>query len=219
MFYSANATEGILSKLYLIRHGEVIWNRKNAYAGQTDLPLNDNGIAQARLLAEYLAHKDIRAVYSSDLMRARETAGAIAARHGLEVRTTRDLREVNYGDWEGLTEAEIAEQYPDIFPKWRTDAANTRIPGGESFNEMKDRAFPAFLDIATRHQCEDIAIVAHKSVNRTLLCCLLGTDINRYRCIGQENACINTIQVRRPDWLILENINERCFLTSEHLDA
>ncbi|HEY3297735.1 MAG TPA: histidine phosphatase family protein [Armatimonadota bacterium] len=204
-----------MTRVYLVRHGEVIWNKKNTYAGQTDLPLNETGLAQAELLADYLKDKGIAAVYSSDLSRARETASAIARPLGLDVRTDKDLREVNYGEWEGLSEAEIAEQYPEIFSRWRDDAANTRIPGGESFNEMKDRAYPSFMKIALSHPEQDIAVVAHKSVNRTLLCCLLGADINIYRRVAQENACVNVIQVRRPDWLIIESINERCFLTSK----
>lgn len=206
-------TEAGLVRIFLIRHGEVLWNHEHAYAGQTDLPLNELGLAQAETVADFLANKGITGVYSSDLMRARQTAEATGNRIGLPVTTVRALREVNYGEWEGLTEAEIAAQYPETYPEWRLNAANVRIPGGETFAELKDRAYPAFTEIALSQSEGNIAIVAHKSVNRTILCHLLGADVNRYRSIAQENACTNTIQVRDSSRFVVENINVR-----EHLD-
>jgi broad specificity phosphatase PhoE len=207
-----------LGRVYLIRHGEVAWNRENAYVGQTDVPLTDVGRAQAERLADHLSTKGISHIYSSDLMRARDTAEIIASRAGLEtttinaqdngaettgerrfsglVRSVRELREINYGEWEGLTEVEIAQRYPGTLEEWRVDAAHICIPGGETFSELRDRALPIFRKIALSHKDENIAIVGHKSVNRTILCCLLGADINRYRSIAQENACLNTIQLR-----------------------
>ena len=99
-------------RVYLVRHGQVEWNSANAYAGQTDLALNETGRGQAESLAEYFARKDISAIYSSDLSRARETAEIIADRKELPVQQVPALREVNYGQCEGLTEAQIAERYP-----------------------------------------------------------------------------------------------------------
>lgn len=212
VFIRFTHSEDDLLKVYLIRHGEVAWNRANSYVGRTDLALNETGRKQALSLAEFLLTKQISKIYASDLSRAMETAQIVGDKVGLSVQPLQELREVNYGDWEGLSEEAIAEKYPDIFPEWRRRAAEVRIPGGETFQEVKDRAFPAFQKIAASHSDESIVVVAHKSVNRVLLCSLLGVDVNRYRSIAQENACINTIQVRREDWLIVESINERCFL-------
>jgi broad specificity phosphatase PhoE len=201
-----------LGKLYLLRHGEVAWNSKNAYAGSTDLPLNDTGIRQAELAANYLKQKDISAIYSSDLTRAMQTAGSVAKVLGLDVNPLSELREVDYGFWEGLTEKEIGEKYPDILAPWRANVKGVRIPGGETFQELCDRAFPAFTRIAERNQEGNVVVVAHKSANRVLICAALGIDINLYRSIGQDNACINRIDLRGDGRFVIESINDTCHL-------
>jgi broad specificity phosphatase PhoE len=203
-----------LGKIYLLRHGEVAWNSKNAYVGSTDLPLNDTGLKQAELAANCLKSKDISAVYSSDLTRAMQTAGSVAAAIGLDVNPLSALREVDYGFWEGLSEEEIAGKYPDILAPWRSNVKGVRIPGGETFQELCDRAFPAFTRIAEKNQDGNVVVVAHKSANRVLICAALGVDINLYRSIGQDNACINRIDRRSDGRFVIESINDTCHLGS-----
>lgn len=205
-----------MGRVYLIRHGEVAWNKENAYVGSTDLPLNDTGREQAKKLADAMATKGLAAIYSSDLSRARETAETIGAKVGLAVNTVHELQEVSYGDWEGLPETEIARRWPDLFVAWRQDALSVRIPGGESFAEMRDRAFDAFCRIARAHPDQAIAITAHKSVNRVLLCCLLEVNPSNYRRIGQGNACVNVVEMRKDGTFVVEAINERCHLPEDH---
>ena len=197
-----------MGTIFLIRHGEVKWNRENSYIGSTDLPLNANGTSQAGLVAEYLERRNVSAVYSSDLIRAHETAEIIAARLGLPVHAIPDLREVDYGEWEGLTESEVRERYPRIFRAWRRDPSGVRIPGGETFAELRDRAFPAFCRIAQAHPDENIAVVAHKSTNRVILCSILGVDINNYRRVGQGNSALNVIETRKDGRMVVQTINE-----------
>lgn len=204
-----------MSKVYLIRHGEVAWNSENAYVGATDLPLNEHGREQAERLADALKSKEISAVYSSDLSRARETAEIVAGRLGLEVHTDSALREVNYGEWEGLSENEIAARYPDVYAEWRENPMDIQIPGGESFGELVTRALPAFQRIVETHNDHQIAIVAHKSVNRVILCCLLGIDVNLYRRIYQGNSCYNAIRVTQDGGFVVDSINEQCHLLGE----
>lgn len=201
-----------MGKVYLIRHGEVAWNRENAYVGVTDLPLNDTGRAQAASLADYLKNKNLSAIYSSNLSRARETAENIASRTGLTVQVVPELHEVNYGDWEGVNEQEIARRWEKEFHEWRSEPMRVRIPGGEFLSEMRDRAYGTFRTIARSHPDENIAIVAHKTVNRVILCCVMDVDPNRYRRIGQGNACVNIIEVRPDGSFMADTINERCFL-------
>lgn len=202
--------ETALGRIFLIRHGEVAWNRENAYIGATDLPINSEGKLQAVRLASRLEHEGISAIYSSSLMRARQTAEIIAERLGLVVRLISELREVDYGEWEGMPEAELLERYPDVYPEWRRNPADIRIPGGETFAELRDRAFPAFCRIAEVHSDENVAIVAHKSTNRVILCCLLGISMDRYRQIGQVNSALNIIERRRDGRLVVNTINEHC---------
>ena len=198
-----------MGKIFLIRHGEVEWNRRNAYIGSTDLPLNPMEQAQARQLAEYLRSKEISAIYSSDLIRASQTAEIIAARLSLKVNIYPELREVDYGEWEGVPESEVRERYPDFYPGWRANPLEVRTPGGETFGELRDRALPAFIEIAKAHPKDNVAILAHKSANRVILACLLGMDVNRYRQIGQGNSCVNTIEARPDGGLVVESINLR----------
>ena len=200
-----------LGTIYLIRHGEVDWNRKNSYVGSTDIPLNATGRSQAMQVAEHLKDKKISAVYSSNLMRARVTAEIIAEKFGIPVTGVPAFQEVDYGEWEGLSESEIKERYQDIYARWREDPVGINAPNGESFGELRDRAYPAFIRIAEAHPDDNVVVVAHKSTNRVLLCRLLGIDVNLYRQIAQENACINTISVRSGGRLVVDTINiTRC---------
>lgn len=205
-------SEELLAKLYLIRHGEVAWNRENSYIGATDLPLNDQGKKQAALLADRLAHHKIAAVYSSDLTRARETAEIIAERFGLQVITVPAMREVNYGEWEGVSETKLPTSHPDVYHQWRANPTEVRIPGGETFAELRDRALSAFCRIAESHPSEDVVIVGHKSANRVILCCLMGIDINRYKQIGQGNAALNVIERREDGRFVVESVNDAVHL-------
>ena len=102
-----------MTEILLARHGETDWNSGRRVQGHTDIPLNAAGVEQARALAEQLAGEPLTAVFSSDLSRALDTARAVAAVHGLEVTVDPRLREKNFGTWEGLTDVEIAERFPD----------------------------------------------------------------------------------------------------------
>lgn len=201
-----------MSKIYLIRHGEVAWNAESAYVGSTDLPLNEKGREQARMLAERLVRDDIKAIYCSDLSRARETAEIAAEKLGLSVMIIPALEELDYGEWEGMPEAELPKRYPELFQAWKTNPAEVSTPGGETFRQLAERAYPAFVQIAEAHPDENVAVVAHKSTNRVLLCCMLGMDINRYKQVGQGNAAVNIIERRNDGRFVVEQINECCHL-------
>ena len=101
-----------MTTILLARHGETDWNLERRVQGHTDRPLNESGRAQALALADRLSTESLDAVYSSDLARARETAAVIAARHGLDVIETSDLREKDFGSWEGMTDTEIMARFP-----------------------------------------------------------------------------------------------------------
>jgi len=203
-----------LGRVFLIRHGQVEWNAKNSYIGSTDLPLDHIGFKQADLLAQYLATREIAKVYSSDLLRARQTADVIAT--GLEIPLVlcRELRELSYGAWEGVSESEVARLYPDHYSRWLVEPFCVQIPEGEHLSEFQNRVLPAFQHIATENREDDIVIVAHKTANRLILAYLLGMDLNRYRQIGQNNACVNTVFVREDGSMSVETINDTCHLMS-----
>jgi len=201
-----------VGRLYLIRHGEVAWNREASYIGSSDLPLNDEGRRQAELLADRLKGTEYAAVYSSDLSRARETAEIIAGRLDVSVVIVPELRELDYGEWEGMPEVELPKRYPDLYTQWRANPAEVRTPGGETFGELRDRACPAFQRIAEAHAGENVIVVAHKSANRVILCCLMGIDIKHYREIGQGNAALNVIERRDDGRMVVESVNDMSHL-------
>jgi len=150
-----------MAQILLVRHGETDWNLGRRVQGHTDVPLNATGVAQAQVLADELAAEPIVAVYSSDLERARETAAAIAARHALSVSTDPDLREKNFGSWEGLTDTEISERFPD--------AQRGSWGDGEVTEAVAKRAVAAVTRMREVHPDGLLLLVAHGGPLRALL--------------------------------------------------
>ena len=150
-----------MAQILLARHGETDWNRDRRVQGHTDVPLNANGIAQARALAEELATEPLIAVFSSDLARASDTAAAVAGRHGLPVTIDPDLREKNFGSWEGLTDTEIGERFPDAKRRFWGD--------GETTEAVAERAVAAVARIRSGHPEGLLLIVSHGGPLRALL--------------------------------------------------
>ncbi len=146
-----------MTTLLLARHGETDWNVEGRWQGWADAPLNDNGRAQARELAEQLRSTPFDAVYSSDLKRAHETAEIVAAPHDVPVIADAGLREIDVGSWSGLTRAELQEQFPD----------GTR-PDGETREQHSARVHEAVERIARANLGRRILIVTHGGTMRAL---------------------------------------------------
>lgn len=147
--------------LWLVRHGQTDWNLEGRYQGQSDVPLNASGWEQARALPALLDGRQIAAIYSSDLRRARDTAGVIAARLGLPVRVDERLREIRLGEWEGMLFSDIQARYPAEWQARQADALNARPPGGESVVEVAARAWAAADEMARAFPGQEVAVVAH----------------------------------------------------------
>ena len=164
------------TRVLCIRHGETAWNATGRWQGHAPVPLNDAGLAQSRRLGAYLAgtNSRIRAIYSSDLKRAMQTAQAIADALDLEVRPDPRLREMDLGDWQGLTLQEAETWDAERYAAYRADWYNTPPPGGESRNQVKARARAAFDDITARHPGATIALVSHGGTLGMLIESLFG---------------------------------------------
>lgn len=161
-------------RLLLIRHAETEHNAQARCQGQSDPPLSVEGRRQAAALAARLAREEIHAVYAADLHRASETAAAIAMAHGLAVHTDPRLREVAFGEWEGLTWAEIGARYPQEWAAWQADPLDVAPPGGETLIQVTTRVRSVFEAIAERHSDQCVALVSHGGPLRALLCLALG---------------------------------------------
>ncbi len=148
-----------MTEVLLVRHGETDWNRENRFQGHADPPLNARGWAQAAEVAERLAAEPVDAVYSSPLRRALETAEVVAARLGLAVEQAEGLREIDVGEWQGLTREEVADRYPAAFARW-LDLG----PGwerGETYDELTTRVLRELRSIAARHAGARVVAVTH----------------------------------------------------------
>jgi broad specificity phosphatase PhoE len=147
--------------ILMVRHGETDWNVERRVQGQTDRPLNETGLAQARALAEALADEPLDAVYASDLARAYETARIVAEPRGLKVVPVPELREKHFGTWEGLTDEEVLERYPDAIGDGWGDA--------ETSEELVDRVRAALARIASEHEDGRVLVVTHGGPLRVAL--------------------------------------------------
>jgi probable phosphoglycerate mutase len=178
-----------VTTILLARHGETDWNSERRWQGHADRPLNDVGRAQARELAETLADRAIDVVYSSDLLRAHETALIVADRLGLQVEVDAGLREVDVGDWAGRLLTEIEDADPDAYQRWQQ--GRKAWNGGESYEEMGERVVAAVLRLAARHPGRTVLIVTHGGSIRACRATAVGLDYaaSRVSAIGSMANC------------------------------
>ena len=199
-------------RIIIVRHGETVYNLEKRYQGHTDVELTDLGREQAVRTAERLSHEPVAAVYSSDLIRASETARIIARPHHLRVQTDVRLRECAFGDWEGLNVDEIRERYPEEWGDYRQDSVRHRAPRGERLESVLDRVRCAAEHIEERHPHDTVVLVGHGGALTAFCCYALGASLYTFRKLRLENCGI-TIFSRDPSrpWF-LEVLNDTCHL-------
>ena len=178
-----------MTTILLARHGETDWNSERRWQGHADRPLNEVGREQARALAETLTDRAVDVVYSSDLLRAHETALIVGERLGLPVGVDAGLREVDVGDWSGRVHSEIEGLDPDGYRRWREGGKGWA--GGESYEEMGERVVAAVLRLAARHPGETVLIVTHGGSIRACRATAAGLDYaaSRVSAIGSMANC------------------------------
>ena len=179
-----------------MRHAETIWHAENKYAGHKDIPLTELGHSQAQELIKWAVEIHPTVIYSSDLIRAIDTARPLGDALGIETKIDNRLREVNFGEIEGLTQLEMKEKYPELYENYLITPANVQMPGGESGKTALERAWPAVTEIINHNNDQDIILVSHGTLIRLIACELLGIELNKYRQIFPDIANAAKISIR-----------------------
>ncbi len=190
----------------LWRHGQTTFNAERRFQGQLDVPLNNRGRQQAALAARYLAALQPGAIFSSDLSRAAETAAALARLTGLSAKLDPDLRERAGGEWEGLSDVELREQYSHTYSNWTAAPASWAPPGGESGHSVGERASGALLRVADSVPAGSTAVVvSHGGALGLGSSRLLGIP-EGVRMLGTLGNCRWSVLGRRDgEWRLLEH--------------
>jgi alpha-ribazole phosphatase len=195
------------SRVYLIRHGQINGYENFPVFGHTDVDLTETGILQMRQMAERLRLVECNAIYSSDLKRSATGARLIASSHNVPLRFLPELREMYFGDWEGLTLSQIQKRFPEELKKRQADLVDYKISGdGESIGRFSERILPCFERILSEQKDNDFVMVAHGGVNRVILCKALGLDLSRLFSIHQDYGCLNIIDYF-PDSTLVRLVN------------
>ena len=158
-----------MTTIYLVRHGQSVNNLQKKFTGHADADLSPDGYAQAERVADFLVSAGIQRIYSSDLMRAYNTALPTAKRLGLSIETTCELRELGMGRWENMSIEQIQKTYPEEYTAWLTGDTYLHAGGGESWAELFDRVYKELHRIAEENDEKTVLVAAHNGVLRSAL--------------------------------------------------
>jgi alpha-ribazole phosphatase len=182
------------TSLWLLRHPEPEAAARGRCYGSLDLALSHHGVQHTHSMAKAFSEESLAAIYTSPRRRCTEAAAILAKGRACPVKTVEDLRELDFGEFEGRTYDEIAAQYPDVYRQWMKTPTETRFPGGECFSDMCARVLDSARRLREQHEGDSIAIVAHGGVNRIVLADALGLDMAHVFRIGQRYGAINLIR-------------------------
>ena len=200
-----------MTSIYLVRHGQTAWNKEEVFRGRTDIPLDETGLKQAELAAQYFKKIEIHSVYSSPLARASETAEAIARVRHLKVKPLEAITDMSFGNWEGHPHQEIRKIDAATYRQWVESPHLARLPGGETLDEVRTRSMSALEELIRDYPKESLVLVSHRVICKVLICAILGLDNSHFWQISQDTTAINLIQHRNGKY-ILSLLNETCHL-------
>lgn len=200
-----------MMRLILVRHGQTEWNAGGRYQGQSNVALSDTGRKQARFLAERFPVRQLDAIYTSDLDRAKETAECVGKWLGLTVCPEKAFRELSFGDWEGLTYQEISSRWPEEAEKLFTAPDELVIPHGETFQDLQKRALDKIYSLYEKHIDQTVAVFAHGAINKTILAGLMHIPLHYLWSLRQDNTAVNILRLD-DGYVMVELINSTSHL-------
>jgi phosphoserine phosphatase len=201
-------------RVILARHGETAWNVEGRYQGRGhDIPLSEAGHSQARAMGYRLLSQEFARVVSSPLLRASQTAEMALGKQAEGLVLEPSLMEMDYGSWEGRLHSEVCETDGELLKTWRETPHRVKFPGGESFQDVLDRAWPAFCRACEGLGDEEtVFMVSHDGVNRALLCRILGLSVERIWSFGQAPTCMNLLEGPTPESMSVVRLNDASHL-------
>jgi len=199
-----------MTEIILVRHGETEWNVAEIFRGRIDIELNETGIKQAELLAEYLSKIKIDAIYSSPLKRAFKTAEIIAGYHKRDVAIATGLIDFDFGKWHGLSHQEVKDKYKELYAAWANHPDRVKMPDGESLDDVRKRATGVVGNIIERYK-GTVVLVSHRVVNKVLICALLGLDNSHFWNIKQDTCGISTFTYENEQFILTKH-NDTSYL-------
>jgi alpha-ribazole phosphatase len=201
--------------LYMVRHGQTEASRENRFSGSSDPPLTAAGEAMAHAFAQAYASLKWEAIYSSPMRRARQSADPLGQLTGVQVVIEEGLKEMDYGEWEGLRHDDVKAQWPKDFEYWAANVASRGTPGGETAFQVAARAMRVVEAIRSRHRQGNVLIVSHKATLRVITCALLGLDVRLFReRIAQPVGAVTMFAVTETTAL-LTALGDRSHLSGE----
>ena len=201
-----------MTEIIIIRHGETEWNKTGRFQGHSDVPLSAEGRAQAAMLGENLAVDHVDMIYASDLTRAMETAAPLAQRFGLEVISDPQLRELNFGAWEGRNFNDVNAENPNAMKNFYTDPERANIPESEPFPEFQRRIAGRVREIVAQERGKRIVIVSHGASIRILLADILSMPIRSIWHLSQLNTAVNKIRFEDDGFAVVTLMNDTSHL-------
>src|SRR4030042_2450164 len=182
--------------LILIRHGETERNSEaRLQGGKSDIPLNEKGRRQAHCLGLALQAEKLKAIYSSPLKRALDTALAISVHHHLEIQIDHALAEIDMGFIDGLDLTEVKESQADFWNRWRQEDYSAALPGGESPLQVQQRAWGGIQDIIRRHRAGSVAVVSHGISLQTIITAMLGAPLSSFTRLHMGVASLTILHI------------------------
>jgi probable phosphoglycerate mutase len=197
----------------MVRHGETEWNAEGRVQGQTDIPLSPVGLAQAHAAAEVLGQHDFSAIYSSDLMRVRQTAEPSVRRLALPLQLDPDLRERHYGVFERMLYTEVRSRYPDYYARFTAKDPDFDFETGESLRAFYDRSLRALERIIERHRGEQVLVFTHGGVLDMVHRHVRELGLSAARDYGIPNCGINWLENSAQGWRV------HCWADVTHLGS
>ena len=193
-------------EIILVRHGETDWNVTEVFRGGIDIELSENGLKQVELLAEYLRNSKVAAIYSSPLKRASKTAEIIAGCHNLDVVITLGLIDFNYGEWQGLPHEAVKDRYGALYAEWTKNPHRVKMPAGESLSDVRRRVSNVVASVIASNE-GTVVMVAHRVVNKVLICYLLGLGNAHFWNIRQDTCGITIFNHNQGRFVLVEHNN------------